>query len=290
MRQPPGPVGQSPLTAADAFHLAGQRLPRHAVVLGQSGDLQARIQQRGDDLTQPVVPFVGDGVLEHHVGLDVGAGVLEDQRLLPLEIGVPHHQQVVLARVVQRPQHRVALTQEQPPAGPQQVSDHLGPAADVRQPAQRADTGEHQVKSPAPEHLGGRIDLSLHEPGIGADPLGQPPRLFHRRRREVQPGHRRPQPRQRHRVGADVTLQVHPAQPADGAQPGKVEPDDLAEETGIGSVLLQLVVRGGGMSRDPLIPAGPVDAPIVLHAGTIPPARGRETSRVPDRLSWGASH
>jgi hypothetical protein len=71
----------------------------------------------------------------------------------------------------------VALTQEQPPAGPQQVSDHRGPAADARQPAQRADAGEHQVEGAAPEHLCGGIDISLHEPGVGAGLVGQPPPL-----------------------------------------------------------------------------------------------------------------
>jgi hypothetical protein len=83
-------------------------------------------------------------------------------------------------------------------------------------------------------------------------------------------------------IGADVTLQVHTAQPADRTQPGKVEPDDIAEETRIGSVPLQLVIRGCCMSRNALIPAGPVDPPVVvLHAGTIPPARYRKTSRRP---------
>ena len=65
------------------------------------------------------------------------------------------------------------------------------------------------------------INISLHEPGIGADPRGQAPRLPHRRSGEIQSRHRGTQPRQRHRVGADVTLQVHTAQPADGAQPGR---------------------------------------------------------------------
>ena len=69
---------------------------------------------------------------------------------------------------------------------------------------------------------------------------------------------------------------------AAGAQPGKVEPDDMAEETRIGGVPLQLVIRECRMSRNALIPAGPVNAPVVLHAGTIPPACCRETSRVAD--------
>ena len=129
------------------------------------------------------------------------------------------------------------------------------------------------------------INISLHEPGIGADPRGQAPRLPHRRSGEIQSRHRGTEgpaaPATPCRCRCD-TAGAHRAArrwcPA-----GKVEPDDIAEEIRIGSVPLQLVIRGCCMSRNALIPAGPVDCPIVvLHAGTIPPAGRWKTSRRPE--------
>jgi hypothetical protein len=128
-------------------------------VLGQAGQLQARVHQGGDDLGQAVVPFVGHGVLEDHVGGGVGAVIVEHRRLRPLEVGVLHHQQPVLALVGQRPQHGVALAQEQPPARRQQRRHHVGPAADVRQPAQGADPRVHQPEPAPPEHVGRGADV-----------------------------------------------------------------------------------------------------------------------------------
>ncbi len=94
-----------------------------------------------------------DGVLEGRVGLDVRAGLVPDQRLRPLEVRVLDREHAVGAGVVEGPEHRVALAEEQPPAGPQQFGDDPGPAADVRQPAQGADAGEDEVEAargPAP--------------------------------------------------------------------------------------------------------------------------------------------
>ena len=57
-----------------------------------------------------------------------------------------------------------------------------------------------------------------------------------------------------------------------GTEPGQVESDDTAEETRILGEPLHLVVRGCDVSRDALIPAGPVDYPVILHVSTVPHA------------------
>ena len=78
------------------------------------------------------------------------------------------HHQPVGPRVGQRQQHRMSLAQEQPAAGPEQVGDHLGPAVDVGQPAQRPDAGEDQVVAARAEDLDGVVDVGDVEVDVGA--------------------------------------------------------------------------------------------------------------------------
>ncbi len=77
------------------------------------------------------------------------------------------------------------------------------------------------------------MDVALDEVRAVAGASGQPSRRLERRRGEVEPGHSRAQPRQRHGVGADVALQVGATQPGEVTQPGQVEPYDVADERGV---------------------------------------------------------
>ncbi|GAA1563206.1 hypothetical protein GCM10009789_15330 [Kribbella sancticallisti] len=94
-------------------------------------------------------------------------------------------------------------------------------------------------------------------------------RLRDRRSRKVQPAHPGAEPREGHRVGADVALQVHPAEPGDVAQSRQVELHHLAEVLRILGEPLHPVVGGGGVRRDPFVPTGPVHCAVVVHPATV---------------------
>jgi len=64
-------------------------------------------------------------------------------------------------------------------------------------------------------------------------------------------------------------LQVDAAHPADVAEPGAVELDDLAEVVGVAGEPGDMVVRGADVRRDALIPALLVDGQMVLHPRTV---------------------
>jgi hypothetical protein len=165
----------------------------------------------------------------------------------------------------------VALAQEKPTAGPQQPGHGPGPPADVGQPAQRADAGEHQVEHAGPQRVDGVVDVGADEVDVGTRAGGQTPGLGQRGGGEVEAGHPGTQPRQRDGVGADVALQVHPAYAGEVAQPRDVEPDDGAEVGGIGDEALDLVVPRRRVRGSPLVPAGAVDrAVVVAHPAILP--------------------
>jgi hypothetical protein len=84
--------------------------------------------------------------------LDVGTALLLEDRLLPLEIGEVDHQQAAPPLIVERPQHRMALADEQASARPQELRHDLPPAADRRQPAERSDAGVDEGEPLAPEN------------------------------------------------------------------------------------------------------------------------------------------
>src|SRR6478672_8040397 len=120
-RQPLGLVDEPPLVElAVAHHPAGQRLPGDAAVLGEAGQLEAVVEQGGERLAEPVVPRQLTGVDELVVVLDVGAVLLEVERVGGLEVGVAQGE-AVGAGLVDGPHHRVALAHEQPPTGHEEV-------------------------------------------------------------------------------------------------------------------------------------------------------------------------
>jgi hypothetical protein len=119
------------------MHQAGQPFPRYRVVLDEHGQPQPGIQECGDDLAESVFPLPGLDVAEDSVGLDLGIGGLEHEGLAVLEVRIAECD-YISALFVQRPQHWMPLPQEQPTAGPEQLSDDIRPAVDVRQPDERS--------------------------------------------------------------------------------------------------------------------------------------------------------
>jgi len=114
----------------------------------------------------------------------------------------------------------MTLAHEQPATGAQQGGDHLGPAPDVRQPADRADAGVDQIATSHPECGDRLVHIAFDEPDRGAGAQSQGDAGGDRRGREVQPRHRpRAEPGQRHGIGADVALQVHHIEVGDRVQP-----------------------------------------------------------------------
>lgn len=113
-----------------------------------------------------------------------------------------------------------------------------------------------------------REDLDVSA-GVGH----QPPRRGERGGREVEPDDLRPEPVQRQRVGADVALQVHRAQPADVAQARAVEGDDMAQLVLTGQQPLAVVARRVLVDTGPVVPVRAVHREVVVaHAASVPPA------------------
>ena len=115
-------------------------------MLHQSGQAHPGVKQRGDDLAKAMVPLMRHVLLEDDIGLDVGSALVPDAGFLPLEVRVLEDEQAVGARVLQRPEDRMSFADEQPSTGTEQPGDHVSPPADVGQPAERPDPGEHEVE------------------------------------------------------------------------------------------------------------------------------------------------
>ena len=121
---------------------------------------------------------MGDVVLELDLGLDIGPGLVPHHRVGLLEVGVTdRHGALRPGRVGHRPQHRVALADEQPTAWAQQGRHRLGPVADPRQPAQRPDAGIDQVEASGAKRGHRPVDRRLDIVDLGARLGGQGPRL-----------------------------------------------------------------------------------------------------------------
>ncbi len=260
---------------SDGGHLPRQGVPRHGVVLLERRQLQARREHRRDDLADAVIPLVRDVLREHLVGLDVGAVLVPDHRLGLLEVRVLDGEDAIGPRVAERPEHGMALADEEPPARPQETRDDLGPACDVGQPAERADAREDEVEALAAERLGRAVEIGVDELDLCADRLGEPLRLRERGRREVESGHARAEPGERHRVGADVTLQMDAVEPGDVAEPGEIERHDLAQERRVVAEARDGVVGRGGVRSGALVPARPVDRTVVVHVRSVAHAAAR---------------
>ena len=104
VRQPPGPVDEAVLAAADVGHVAGEGVPRDAVVLDEHRQLHAVVEQGGHDLADAVVPLARRVVRERDVGGDVRA--VGDQRVAGSgrsKYGCSSDEEAVGPRVGRRP-------------------------------------------------------------------------------------------------------------------------------------------------------------------------------------------
>jgi len=125
-------------------------------------------------------------------------------------------------------------SQEEPSARAQERCDHLRPAADVRQPAERADAREGEIKQTATEHLRGEINVGFVKVDLCRREFGEAARLDERSRREIEPAHARAEPGERDRIRPDMALQMDAADPDDRPEPRQVKGHHLAEVAGIG--------------------------------------------------------
>ena len=167
MGQPGRILRQPPLATPDPLHLPGESFPGNAVVLRQARNRKARGKQR---LMISPRPWF-------HSCVTLCAKPRRSRRrcprcrrpsVRPARSTGTDHQQVIGTLVVQRPQHRVPLADEQPPARPQQATTTEAHRRDVGQPAQRADTRVHQVEPAEPRTSSGTVDIRLHERRIRA--------------------------------------------------------------------------------------------------------------------------
>ena len=65
------------------------------------------------------------------------------------------------------------FSDEEPAARSEQIGDQRSPSSDIGQPAQRADTGVHEVEVRRAEYVHGVIELCLDELDVGVDGLSQ---------------------------------------------------------------------------------------------------------------------
>ena len=182
-----------------------------------------------------------------------------------LEVGVVEHEEPVGTRLGQGPEHRMALADEEAAAWAEQGRDDLRPAADIRQPAERADPRVDEIEAACSEDGGRVVDLRRHEARLGAGLFGQQPCLLDRRLREVETGDAGAEARQGDGVGADVALEVNGLEAPNVAEPRQVEADDLAQEPRFLGETRDRVLRRGRMRRHALVPVGAVDLAVVGH-------------------------
>ena len=164
------------------------------------------------------------------------------------------------------------------PPGLSRSAHHLRPPRHIGQPAQHPDPGVDDVVRSRAQHL----DRVVHVGDVVVDRRAgrrrERPRLLDRGGGEVQPGHRRAQPGQRQRVGADVALQVRAPQAGQVTQPRPVEGDHVGQVGRVGDVALDAVVGGRGVRGRPLVPHGPVQGKVLVH-GRPRTAPASDTSR-----------
>src|SRR5580658_9928068 len=80
------------------------------------------------------------------------------------------------------------------------------------------------------EYDTGRVHIRQHELHLRAGRGGETTRLLEGRRREIDPRHTSAEPRQRDRVGADMTLQMYGIEPSNIPEPRHVEPHNVAQK------------------------------------------------------------
>ena len=169
--------------------------------------------------------------LELALVLDVG-GRLVEHRAGRLEVGVLDDDDAVMTGVAQRPQHRMALADEQAAAGPQNVAT----TSAQRRTSATSSARRRRCRRGRIVRRRAHRRRRTRRPRRSRPSRRRRPRQaagdVERRRREVESGDPGAQPCQRQRVGADVALQVHDVEAGDVAEPRQVEPHDAGDVRG----------------------------------------------------------
>lgn len=243
------------LTAFNLLHQRRDRIPRHGLVLPQPRHPQPGVQQRLHNLAHAMAKLGRLCMLKLVlVMLHIRSPLVKHGRLpAALKVRVLHHE-LILRLVIDAPQDRVALADEEAPAGLQQTRDDVRPARDVGDPADGADAGEDEVKGGGGEHGEGVVDGGFDKGEAVAAGGG-------RQRGELagfgEGGCRKVEARDRggakagegERVRRDVALEVHGAEACYVTEEGDVEADDIGEVAWVLNKVLDVVVRRGGMLR-----------------------------------------
>src|SRR5215218_10720963 len=132
-----------------------------------------------------MVPLVGAIVDRFSLEVGVGPRLVPHLGFLAVKVVVDHGEVVV----PEYPAERMELGEVQKTPGPDQLCDHPGPAADVRQPVESPEPGVDHVEVASAEGAYCAVDVGLYEGSVQAELGGQPPRLLYRRSREIQPHH-----------------------------------------------------------------------------------------------------
>ncbi len=119
------------------------------------------------------------------------------------------------------------------------------------------------------EGLRGRVDVGLDVVDVRAGLLGEAAGLLEGGGREVEARHPGAEPGERERVGADVALEVDPAQPGDVAEERLVEADDVAQVRRVGDEPLEPVPGARRVGGGALVPVEPVHGEVVVHGAIV---------------------
>src|SRR6185312_2857209 len=168
-------------------------------------------------------------------------------RLFGFEVRVLDDELAVVALIVERAAHGMAVVDVEEASGPNEGGGDAGPAPNIGQPAERTDGGVNDVELLV-QHLLRVVDVRLYETGVGdADLFSERACLFDGRFGEVEAGDGGAKARPVERVHAEVALEVKQrlaADVSDFGQFGWAERLLAAEEAG------HVVGLGGGVDGD----------------------------------------
>ena len=150
-------------------------------------DAKPDVEECGQDLAEAVIPRV-DGGVGHRARSLVGGVLFEGPRHRPFEVGEFDLEVTAAAFPIERPHHWVALPHQERASRLREPGHDLGPALDVREPADRSDTGVYDVEllvehRRCPVHV--RHDPAGIETHVPREPVGHVERGL----REVDAGH-----------------------------------------------------------------------------------------------------
>ena len=171
--------------------------------------------ERGEDLTERMIPSVLDEPVRRGLPVGIRALHLETERLGVRPVRVGQAQLPGLdAFVLEDLGNGMDLGQIEETARADEMRRDAAPGHDVREPAENATRGVDDVE-PLVEHVRKPVDVGHDEPGGNADIGCERPRRRDRLLAEVDAGDRGPETRPRERIEPEVALQVKERLPID---------------------------------------------------------------------------